>query len=100
MTLADWRDVSLILLFLEAIVIGILYGLFFYYSWKAVRITRGWLSTKGFPEGQRYTRLMKTYTQQYSKKVVRPVVKTEAVFTRTSRTLGTIVSAPKQRKRR
>jgi hypothetical protein len=100
MTLADWRDVSIILLALEAIVIGIIYGAAFYYFWKGVRIARAWLSTKGFPEGQRYTRLMKTYTNQYSKKIVRPVVKAEATVTRATKTVGTLASAPKQRTRR
>lgn len=100
MSLGDWRDASIILLSLEGIVIGIIYGLAFYYSWKGVRIARNWLSLKGFPEGQRYTRLMKTYTRQYSQKIVRPVVKVESTYTRTKKTLGTVAATPKQRTRR
>jgi hypothetical protein len=43
---------------------------------------------------------MKTYTNQYSKKIVRPVVKAEATVTRATKTVGTLASAPKQRTRR
>ncbi len=100
MTLADWRDASIILLALEAIVIGIIYGAAFYYFWKGVRVARAWLRTTGFPQGQRYTRLMKSYTDQYSKKIVRPVVKVETTVTRVSKTAGAIASVPKQRTRR
>ena len=100
MTLGDWRDVSIILLAAEAMVIGLIYGLIFYYLWKGFRIATAWLGLTGLPEGRRYARLMRDITQQYSKKIVRPVVKIEATLTRTSRTLGAVAEIPKQRTRR
>jgi hypothetical protein len=100
MTLGDWRDVSIILLAIEAIVIGIVYGLIFYYLWKGFRIATGWLRLTGLPQGRRYSYQIKNITQQYSKKVVRPIVKVETTLDRTTRTLGHIASTPKQRTRR
>ncbi len=100
MTLGDWRDVSIILLAIEAIVIGIIYGLIFYYLWKGFRIATGWLRLTGLPQGRRYSRQIKNITQQYSQKVARPIVKAETTIARTTRTLGSIAAAPKQRTRR
>ena len=100
MTLGDWRDVSIILLAVEAMLIGLIYGLIFYYLWKGFRIATAWLGLTGLPEGRRYARMMRDLTQQYSKKIARPVVKIESTLTRTSRTLGSVTEIPKQRTRR
>jgi len=100
MILGDWRDASIILLAIEAIVIGLVYGLIFYYLWKGSRIATGWLRLSGLPQGRRYSRQIKTVTQQYSKKVVRPIVAAETTIDRTTRTLAHIASTPKQRTRR
>jgi hypothetical protein len=100
MTLGDWRDVSIILLAIEAIVIGLVYGLIFYYLWKGFRITTGWLRLTGLPQGRRYSRLIKEVTNQYSKKIVRPVVNLESKLNQTSRTLSSVANTPKQRTRR
>ena len=100
MTLGDWRDVSIILLAVEAMLIGLVYGLIFYYLWKGFRIVTTWLGLTGLPEGRRYARLIRDYSQQYSKKIVRPVIKVETALTRTTRTLGTLTEIPQQRTRR
>lgn len=100
MTIASWRDASLILLAIEAIIIALIPGLAFYFSWKGLRIATSWLRATGLPEGQRYSRLMKEVTQRYSKKVVRPVVKIETTLTQTSQTLNSVTTIPKQRTRR
>ena len=100
MSLGDWRDISIILLSVEAMLIGVIYGLIFYYLWKGFRIARGWLIANGLPTGQRYSRQIKEITQQYSKKVVRPVVKVETTLTRASNTVGAVTRIPKQRTRR
>ncbi len=100
MTLGDWRDASIILLAIEAIIIGIVYGLIFYYLWKGFRTATGWLRLTGLPQGRRYSRQIKTITQQYSQKVVRPIVKMETALDRATRTIGYIASTPKQRTRR
>jgi hypothetical protein len=100
MPLGDWRDVSIILLAIEAIVIGLVYGLIFYYLWKGFRIATGWLRLTGLPQGRRYSRLIKEVTNQYSKKIVRPVVNLESKLNQTSRTLSSVANTPKQRTRR
>ncbi len=100
MSLGDWRDISLILLSLEALVIGLIYGVIFYYLWKGFRITTIWLSHIGLPEARRYAHLAKTYSYQYSKKIVRPIISVETTLTRTTRTAGHLVPTPKQRTRR
>ncbi len=97
MTLGDWRDLSLILLSIEAMLIGLIYGLIFYYVWKGFRIATSWLRLRGLPTGQQFARQIKTITQRYSKKVVRPVVTLETTLTRTAHTLGAITNIPKQR---
>ncbi len=100
MTLGDWRDISLILLAVEAMLIGLIYGLIFYYLWKGFRVATAWLGLTGLPEGRRYARMMRDISRQYSKKIVRPVVKIEATLTRASRTLGSVTEIPQQRIRR
>ncbi len=83
MNLGDWRDVSLILLALEAMLIGLIYGVIFYYLWKGARIAHGWLSAIGLPLGRRYTRLIKRYTQHYSYKVAQPFARADMLLSRT-----------------
>jgi hypothetical protein len=99
MSLGDWRDVSIILLALEALIIGLIYGAIFYYLRKGFRITTIWLSQIGLPGGRRYARTAKDITQQYSKKIVRPIVSAETTLTRTTRTVGHIAKIPKLRTR-
>jgi len=100
MTLANWRDISLILLAVEAIILALIPGLIFYFLWKGFRTATSWLRMIGLPEGQRYSRMMKEVTQRYSKKVVRPVAKIETTLTQTSQTLNSVATIPKQRTRR
>ncbi len=81
MTLSDWRDVSIILLALEAMVIGFVYGAIFYYSWKGLRIAYGWFSGVGLPQGRRYASLVRWYVHTYSQKVVKPFILIHTVTT-------------------
>jgi len=97
MSIGDWRDIAVILLSLEAFLIGLVYGLIFYFLWKGSRRATKWLRWQGFPKGHYYSQRIKELTKRYSQKIVRPVVKIETSLTKTSRTLGTITKIPKKR---
>ena len=84
MSVGDWRDVSIILLSLEGILIGLIYGAIFYFLWKGFRIAHGWLQRIGLPQGRRYAALVRWYTFRYSRKVVKPFVTAEAVASQTT----------------
>ncbi len=79
MTLSDWRDLSLILLALEGVIIALIYGAIFYYLWKGFRFVHRWLQRVGFPQGQRYSMSMKVYTLYYSRKVAKPLAAAESL---------------------
>ena len=100
MTLGDWRDLSIILLAIEAIVIATIYGVVFYYLWKGFRIATTWLRTTGLPQSNLYSRLLRDKTKTYSKKIVRPIVQVETTTSEISNTVRTITDIPKQRTRR
>ena len=100
MTLGNWRDLSLILLAFEAIVIGLVYGLIFYYLWKGFRIATTWLRGRGLPESRRYSRMIKQITQQTSEKIVQPFITLEATWRQAAQTIDSIAHVPKQRNRR
>jgi hypothetical protein len=78
MSLGDWRDLSIILLAVEGIIIALIYGIIFYYLWKGFRVAHQWLQRTGLPQGQRYAGLAKRYTRYYSHKAVKPVVQAES----------------------
>lgn len=84
MTLGDWRDLSLILLALEGMLVALIYGVIFYVLWKGLRIAHQWLRTIGLPEGNRYALLARQYTQELSQRIVRPFVQVEATLAQLS----------------
>ncbi len=84
MSLGDWRDVSIILLSLEGILIGLIYGAIFYFLWKGFRIARGWMGSIGLPQGRRYAALARLYSLNYSQKVVKPFATAEAIASQTT----------------
>jgi len=92
MSLGDWRDVSVILLSLEALVIGLIYGAIFYFLWKGSRIAHRWLANIGLPQGRRYAALARWYTTRYSKKTIRPFVTIHAVTSETTGFLRALFS--------
>ena len=100
MTLGDWRDVSLILLSLEGMAIALIWGIIFYYLWKGFRVAYRWLQWTGLPQGRRYTSLMKTYSQYYSYKIARPIVKTDEVMTQATGIIRALGTPSRSRSRR
>ncbi len=100
MTLGDWRDVSLILLALEGMLIALIWGVIFYYLWRGCRIAYRWLQWTGLPQGRRYTAFMKTYSRYYSYKIVKPIVKTEEVMTQAAGIVRTLSNPSRSRSRR
>ncbi len=99
MTISNLRDISLILLAIEALLIGAIYGLIFFFIWKSFRIATKWLRGQGLPRAQKYAALAKEGSQQYSKKVAGPVVQLETRLTQVSRTMEEIAAFTKQRNR-
>ncbi len=96
MTLSDWRDISLILLALEGVVIVLIYGILFYYAWKGLRITYRWLQGMGLPQGRRYAALMKAYATRYSQKIVRPFIAAETAYGQATGVIRAIFPTHKQ----
>ncbi len=100
MSLNLWRDISVILLVIEFLIIGLVYGAIFYFIWKGLRLATRWLRGTGLPQGQRYSRRANQVSLQYSQKIVRPVVNLEGKLHQVSRTLDAVATTSKQRSRR
>ncbi len=100
MTLGDWRDLSLILLALEGMIIALVYGVIFYFLWKGFRMAYQWLQTIGLPEGRRYSLLARQYTQELSQRVVRPFVRIEAFLSQLSTFFHTLTALMNKTSRR
>ncbi|HEY81603.1 MAG TPA: hypothetical protein EYP25_08680 [Anaerolineae bacterium] len=96
MTLSDWRDISLILLALEGVVILLIYGVILYYAWKGLRIAYRWLQGMGLPQSRRYAALMKGYATRYSQKIVRPLIAAEAAYDQATGVIRAIFPPHKQ----
>lgn len=90
MNLAIARDLSIILLAIEAFVAALVMGVMLYYVTRGVRMGKLWLRNIGFPEAQRYGRLVAQQTQVYSNKVTQPIVQIETTGYRIRRTFTAI----------
>ncbi len=90
MTLAVARDLSIILLAIEAFVVALVIGVALYFVTRGTRMGKLWLRRIGFPEAQRYARLIAQQTQVYSDKVTQPIVQLETTSHRIRRTLTAV----------
>lgn len=97
MTLATARDLSIILLSLEALVITLILGAVLFLTTRGLSQGIRWLRTIGFPEVQRYGRLVSDQTKFYSAKVTAPIV---AVETTVHQARGSVSAIPRFLRRR
>lgn len=100
MTLAVARDLSIILLAIEAFVMALIVGAALYFMARGVRTGKLWLRKIGFPEAQRYARLVAVQTQVYSDKVTRPLVRAETSAHRARRTVAAVPGLFRNRRSR
>ncbi|MBX7235639.1 MAG: hypothetical protein K1X65_14730 [Caldilineales bacterium] len=100
MTLATARDLSIILLAIEAFVFALVIGAALYFVTRGMRRGNQWLRTIGFPEAQRYARLIAEQTQVYSDKVTRPIVQVETSTHRARRTVAAVPGLFRNRRSR
>ena len=98
MTIGHWRDIAIILLAIESIILALIPGVLFFVLWKVTRKGIKWLSDIGFPKAKHYSRLTSETTQIYSQKINRPVVMLESNKTMLAQVFRSIVKTPKQRK--
>ena len=90
MTLRTAADLSIILLAIEAFAVAVVLGVVLFYAARGMRMGNKWLRRIGFPEAQRYARLMASQTQTYSNKVTQPIVSVETSTHRVRRTVTAI----------
>lgn len=100
MTLAVARDLSIILLAIEAFVMALVIGVALYFMARGMRMGNQWLRGVGFPEAQRYARLVAQQTQTYSNKVTQPIVGFESSTHRVRRTVAAVPGIFRQRRTR
>ncbi|NOX63167.1 MAG: hypothetical protein GXP42_14675 [Chloroflexi bacterium] len=97
MNLATGRDLALIFLAIESIVIVLVLGVALYFSYKYTREAARWLRRIGLPQAQRYTSLASKMSREYSQKVTDPIIQTE---TKISQVTGAISAFSKALQRR
>lgn len=100
MTLATARDLSIILLSLEVLVIVLLLGAVLFLTTRGLSQGIKWLRTIGFPEVQRYSRLVADRTAVYSAKVTDPIVGLETTIHQTRRAARAMPRLLRQRRQR
>ena len=98
MNLATARDLSIILLAIEAIILVVIPLVVFYYMNKALRGGTLWLKRTGLPQAQKYTRLAADKTNEYSEKITEPIIKVEQTTTQAKVTAGTLSKVLRRRK--
>jgi hypothetical protein len=100
MDLAIARDLSIILLAIEAIILVAVPGVIFYFSIKGLRQGTRWLKITGLPEAQRYTRLMADKTNEYSARIADPITKVDAAGARARTTASATWQGLRRRRQR
>ncbi len=100
MTLATARDLSIILLSLEALVIMIILGAVLFLTTRGLNQGVRWLRTIGFPEAQRFGRLVADQTTVYSAKVAAPIVGLETTVHQVRGAARAMPRLLRQRRRR
>lgn len=100
MDLATARDISIIVLAIQGIVLVAVPGVLFYFLNKGMRKGTAWLRITGLPEAQRYTRLMADKSSEYSGKITEPIVKVDAATTEAKTMASVTLNGLRGRKRR
>ena len=100
MDLATARDLSIILLAIEAIILVLVPGVIFYFSIKGLRQGTKWLKITGLPEAQRYTRLMADKTNEYSAKIAEPITKVDTASIQARTTASSTWQGLRRRRQR
>lgn len=91
MTLANWRDLAMILLVLEAFIFGLIPGVILFFAVRGMLALIRKLRTL-FPQVQSYFHKANTITRQVSDRVAAPVMAAHAASARISR-LGTAAAS-------
>ena len=100
MDLAVARDLSIILLALEGMVLMAIPLAAFYFMIQGMRKGTFWLKMTGLPFALRITRLAADQSQYYSDKITEPIVTVETKATRATGTVSGIPTALHRRSRR
>ena len=79
MGLPFWRDLSLILLILEAFVLALPFIVIGYYAIKGLRLARAWLASR-FPQWQALATQGRDLVAKYAAFIAAPVMAVAALF--------------------
>ena len=99
MDLATARNISIIILAIEGIVLVAIPGVLFYFLNKGMRKGSSWLKSIGLPQAQHYTRLVADKTNEYSNKIAEPIIKVETATTEVQTMTGMALNGLRGRKR-
>lgn len=86
MTLADWRDISILLLCFEAFILMLIPGIVLFAAVKGMQAGTNWLRQTGLPQLQHYSSLVAGQTRLYGGKVAQPFIQISVVKTQASAT--------------
>ena len=100
MDLATARDLSIIILAIEGIVLVAVPGVLFFFLNKGMRQGSTWLKITGLPQAQRYTRLMADKTSEYSGKITEPFIKVDTATTEAKTMASSTLNGLRGRKRK
>jgi len=100
MELETARNISIIILAIEGMILVAIPGVLFFYLNKGMRRGSAWLKTTGLPQAQRYTRLVADKTSEYSGKIVKPIVEVDAATTEAKTMASSTLNGLRGRQRR
>ena len=100
MDLATARDISIIVLAIQGIILVAVPGVLFYFLNKGMRKGSNWLKITGLPQAQYYTRLVADKTSEYSVKITEPIIKVDAATTEAKTMASSTLNGLRGRQRR
>lgn len=99
MDLHSWANISAVFLIIVAFILTLIPGAIVAGLWYGLKKGVTWLKDVGFPETQRYSRLVADETKRYSGMVTTPIAEFDTKVTKVRKTVGAVPRLLRRRQR-
>ncbi|NUQ37330.1 MAG: hypothetical protein HUU23_05940 [Caldilineales bacterium] len=99
MDLANWRDIALVFLILQAFILSLIPGAILYGLWWGMRKGNQWLRQVGFPQARQISDRVEEESRRYGAKVAAPLIALDEQVTRVTHTTAATATALRGRQR-
>jgi len=100
MDLANWRDIALVFLILQAFILSLIPGAILYLLWWGMRKGNQWLRGIGFPQARHYSEVVERESRRYAAQVTAPVLNLDQQLTRITHTAAAVGAVLRGRQQR